>query len=89
MGGAGFGVRTNQFGFTVSGTAGLVVVVEASTSLARPAWQPLGTNTLNGGSFYFDYPQWTNYPARFYRLSMPRMSGIDTATGRPFIEDVE
>ncbi|HXP60201.1 MAG TPA: leucine-rich repeat domain-containing protein, partial [Dongiaceae bacterium] len=69
--GGGFGVRTNQFGFTASGTAGLVVVVEASTSLAKPAWQPLGTNTLNGGSFHFSDPQWTNYPARFYRLRMP------------------
>ena len=54
--GGGFGVRTNQFGFTVSGTPGLVVVLEASTSLANPAWQPLGTNTLNGGSFYFTIP---------------------------------
>jgi len=59
------------FGFTVGGTAGLVVVVEASTSLGNPVWHALVTNTLNGGSLYFSDPQWTNYPARFYRLSMP------------------
>jgi len=60
-----------QFGFTISGTGGLVVVVEASTSLGNPVWHPLGTNTLSGGSFCFSDPQWTNYPARFYRLRMP------------------
>jgi hypothetical protein len=68
---AGFGVRANQFGFTIAGTANIVVVVEASTELANSAWSPLVTNTLAGGSFYFSDPLWTNYPARFYRLRWP------------------
>jgi PKD repeat protein len=69
--GASFGVRTNQFGFTVTAGSSLVVVVEASTNLANPTWYPLATNTLTSGSFYFSDPQWTNYSSRFYRLRWP------------------
>jgi hypothetical protein len=65
---ASFGVRTNQFGFAITGTSNLVIVVEATTNLANPLWSPIGTNALTGGSFYFSDPQWTNYPGRFYRL---------------------
>ena len=68
---ASFGVRTNQFGFNITGTSNLVIVVEACTNLANPIWSPVGTNTLTGGSSYFSDPQWTNYPARFYRLRSP------------------
>jgi hypothetical protein len=70
-GDASFGVRTNRFGFTITGTSNLVVVVEASTSLQYPQWVPLGTNTLTGGSSNFSDPRWTNIPARFYRLRSP------------------
>jgi inosine-uridine nucleoside N-ribohydrolase len=66
-----FGVLTNQFGFNITDTNGLVIVVEACTNLADPAWSPVGTNTLTGGSSYFSDPRWTNYPARFYRLRSP------------------
>ena len=69
--GASFGVRTNRFGFTITGTSNLVIVVEACTSLANPTWYPLATNTLTGGSAYFSDPQWANYPSRFYRLRAP------------------
>ena len=69
--GANFGVRTNRFGFTITGTSSLVIVVEACTNLANPIWSPVGTNTLTGGSSYFSDPQWTNFPARFYRLRSP------------------
>jgi hypothetical protein len=68
---ASFGVRTNQFGFNINWASGMTVVVEASTNLANPTWIPLATNTLIGGSSYFSDPQWTNYPARFYRLRAP------------------
>lgn len=67
---AAFGVRTNQFGFTITGTSNLVVVVEASTSLVNPTWQALQTNTLAGGSSYFSDPKWKSYPTRFYRLRL-------------------
>jgi len=66
-----FGVRTNQFGFNITGTSGLVVVVEVSTNLANSAWCPLQTNTLSGSSLYFTDPKRTNSPARFYRLRWP------------------
>jgi len=69
--GASFGVRTNRFGFTITGPTNLVIVVEARTNLANHTWSPVGTNILTGGSSYFSDPQWTNYPARFYRLRSP------------------
>jgi hypothetical protein len=67
-GDGGFGVQNNQFGFNITWASGTVVVVEASTSLADPVWTAVGTNTLTGGSSYFNDSQWTNYPGRFYRL---------------------
>jgi hypothetical protein len=66
-----FGVRTNQFGFTITGTSGLIVVVEACTNLADPGWSPLQSCTLTGGSSYFSDSSWTNQPERFYRLRSP------------------
>jgi len=71
-----FGVRTNQFGFNITGSSNLVIVVKACTDLANPTWCPVGTNTLNtfigtNGTSYFSDPQWTNYPARYYRLFAP------------------
>ncbi len=67
----GFGVRTNQFGFNINWASGMTVVVEANTNLADPTWTPVATNTPTSGSAYFNDPQWTNYPGRFYRLRWP------------------
>ena len=64
-----FGLLTNQFGFNVTGTTNIPVVVEASTNLVN--WQPLQTNTLATGTAYFSDSQWTNYPARYYRIRSP------------------
>jgi hypothetical protein len=69
--GASFGVRTNRFGFSITGSSGLVVVVEACTNLANPVWSPLQTITLTGSPVYFSDSQWTNYTRRFYGLSVP------------------
>lgn len=73
---ASFGVRNNQFGFNITGSSNLVIVVESCTNLANPVWSPLSTNTLNtfvgtNGTSYFSDPQWTNYPGRYYRLRSP------------------
>lgn len=68
---AAFGVHTNQYGFNISGTAGVTVVVEACTNLSNPTWLPVATNTFTSASSYFSDPQWTNYPSRFYRFTMP------------------
>jgi hypothetical protein len=71
-----FGVGTNGFGFNVTGSSNLVIVVEAATNLGSPAWSPVSTNTLNtfvgtNGTSYFSDPQWTSYSSRFYRFRSP------------------
>jgi hypothetical protein len=66
-----FGVRTNQFGFNISWASGMTVVVEACADLSNPVWTPLRTNILSGESVYFSDPEWTNHPARYYRLRWP------------------
>ncbi len=68
---ANFGVRTNRFGFNVTGTGVTVVLVEACTNLGNAVWSPVRTNMLSGGVSYFSDPQWTNHPVRFYRLRRP------------------
>jgi len=65
---ATFGAQAGQFGFNITGTSGLVIVVEACTNFANPVWQPVQTNTLTGGSYCFSDPQSTNYPGRYYRI---------------------
>jgi hypothetical protein len=69
--GARFGVETNAFGFTLAWDSGRVVVVEACTNLASPVWSPLQTNTLGRDPLDFSDADWTNHPARFYRLRAP------------------
>jgi hypothetical protein len=64
-----FGVWSNQFGFTITGTANIPVVIQACTNLATPGWTPLFTGTLTNGSLYFSDPAWITYPGRFYRIS--------------------
>lgn len=68
---ANFGVRTNRFGFTITGSTDLVIVAEACTNPASSVWSTIGTNTLTGGSSCFSDPQWTNYPNRFHRFRSP------------------
>jgi hypothetical protein len=66
-----FGVQTNQFGFNITGTANIPIVLEACTDLASPVWVPLLNCTLTNGSVYFSDPDWANYPNRFYRFRSP------------------
>jgi hypothetical protein len=73
---ASLGVQSNQFGFNITGSSNLIIVVEACTNFSNPVWSPVSTNTLNtfvgtNGTSYFSDPQWSNYPARFYRLRSP------------------
>ena len=65
------GVGTNQFGFNVNWSSGMVVVVEACTNVVNHAWSPVATNSLAADSFYYSDAQWRNYPGRFYRLRSP------------------
>jgi hypothetical protein len=57
--------------FNINWASGQTVVVEACSTLAQPDWQPVQTNTLTTGSAPLSDPQWTNYPARFYRVRTP------------------
>jgi hypothetical protein len=66
-----FGVRQNRFGFDITGTPGIPLVVEASTNFAAPLWVPVQSCTLTNGSIYFSDPQWTNCPSRVYRVRSP------------------
>jgi hypothetical protein len=66
-----FGVQNNRFGFDITGTMNIPIVVEACTNLTNPAWVAQTNVTLDNGSFYFSDAQWTNYPGRFYRISAP------------------
>jgi hypothetical protein len=65
---SGSRVQSNEFGFTISGANNQLVIVEACKNLTNLIWSPVGTNTLISGSSYFSDPQWTNNPARFYRI---------------------
>ena len=64
-------VQGNKFGFTITGTPDIPIVVEASTDLQGASWTSLQSCTLTNGSIYFSDPQWTNYPTRYYRIRSP------------------
>jgi hypothetical protein len=49
--------------------------VQACTNLANSIWSPVRTITLVSGSYYFNDPQWTYYPCRFYRLTATTFGG--------------
>ena len=70
-GDASFGVRTNRFGFKITGTTNIPIVLEACTNLASANWTPLQTCCVTNGSIYFSDSKWTHYPGRFYRLRSP------------------
>lgn len=61
-----FGVRTNQFGFDVTGTPNIPIRIEATADPSNPVWTPLQQLTLTNGLFYFSEPE---QMYRFYRIS--------------------
>jgi hypothetical protein len=71
VGGASFGVKNHKFGFIVTGTTNIPIVVEACTNLVSSSWTSLQNCTLTNGSIYFSDPNWTNGAARFYRIRSP------------------
>jgi len=66
-----FGLQNNQFGFDITGTINIPIVVEACANLANPVWMQLQAATLTNGLFYFSEPLQTNGSGRFYRISSP------------------
>lgn len=76
VGDGNFGVQNNQFGFNITGSSNLVVVVEASGDLGSSTWLPVATNQLNtfvgtNGTSYFSDALWANHPNRYYRFRSP------------------
>ena len=63
-----FGFNGGQFSFNLTGPAGQLVVVEASTDLL--SWLPLWTNTF-AGALNFRDPQIRAVSKRFYRAHLP------------------
>ena len=67
-----FGFTSDRFGFNITGTTNIPVVVQAATNLASGVWTPLTNATLGTvGSIYFTDPSSSNIPARFYRIVWP------------------
>jgi hypothetical protein len=66
-----FGVQGNQFGFDITGTTNIPVVVEASTNLANRVWTALTNVSLTDGLFHFSEPAQANSAGRFYRIRSP------------------
>jgi hypothetical protein len=61
----GIGIQSGNFSFNINAASNQTVVIEASSNLVT--WLPVWTNTLSGTNATFSDPQWTNYPARYYR----------------------
>ena len=70
-GNGNFGVQNNQFGFNITGTTNIPIVVQACANLANPVWTPLTNVTLTNGSVHFSEPVQSNTPARYYRITYP------------------
>jgi len=64
-------ILSNQFGFSITGTTNLPIVIEASSNLATGTWTPVQSCIITNGSIYFTDPSWTNYPSRFYKVTLP------------------
>jgi hypothetical protein len=64
-------VQNGQFGFDLTGTTNIPVMVEVCDDLSAPLWTGLKSGILTGGFFHFTDPEWTNYQSRFYRISPP------------------
>ena len=62
------GTSNNAFGLNINWASGESVIVEACTNLLNSDWQPVQTNMLTTGSYYFGDSQRTSYPNRFYRV---------------------
>jgi hypothetical protein len=68
---ASFGVQNNQFGFNITGTTNIPIVVEACTNLANAVWTPLQSCLVTNGSIHFSDSQYPNLPSRIYRIRSP------------------
>lgn len=70
-GDGGFGIQANQFGFNITGTANIPLVVEACSDLSSPVWTSIQSLSLTNGLVHFSDSLWRNYNERFYRIRWP------------------
>jgi hypothetical protein len=69
--GANFGVANDQFGFQITGTSNIPIVLQACTNLTSPVWTTLTNVNLTNGVFNFSEPMQTNACGRYYRITAP------------------
>src|ERR1043165_6315132 len=67
----GFGIRSNGFGFNVTGNTNLPIVIEAAPSLGAPVWLPLQSGVLTNGVLDFTDQASGGYLSRLYRVGFP------------------
>jgi len=65
------GVGPAGFGFNITGTADIPIVIEAATNLNNASWVPRQSLNLTNGAFHFSDPDWTNHPSCNYRIRSP------------------
>ena len=65
------GLWPTPVSLTVTGTPDIPVALEAITNLLSDGWLRLHTTNLTSGSLTFRDADWTNYPARLYRIVGP------------------
>lgn len=63
-------VTNSQFGFQITGTSNIPIVLQASTNLGS-AWSSLLSLEVTNGSVFFTEPLQTNIVGRFYRITAP------------------
>lgn len=63
--------QSGVLGFEINGTAGLPLVIDATTNVVTGPWTTVQTCTLTNGWIYFSDPQSPSYPARYYRIRSP------------------
>ena len=64
----GAAVQGGEFILEITATGGIPVLVEASTNLATFPWVPLRATDPAPNLFDVPDPEWSHYPARFYRV---------------------
>ncbi|MBP7831125.1 MAG: leucine-rich repeat domain-containing protein [Kiritimatiellae bacterium] len=65
------GAGTNGFGFTVTGTTNIPVMIECRTNLLAGSWVSLQTNALVGGALVFYMADSTHHRTCVYRIAPP------------------
>jgi hypothetical protein len=64
-------VQQDRFGFNITGTADIPIVIEASIIPLGGSWIPVQSCTLTNGSIHFSDLQSSNQPGCFYRIRSP------------------